>query len=244
RSRGQTPAGHHPALQRRHRPAVNATASPQPSYFRAAALGPFAILATAAAWLAAHWPQIPPRFPVHWNAAGAANGWAARSFWGVYGLLCLAAVVCAVLLLFAYATWHWSKSPHARSSPQQRRATAFTCLATAYLLALVFGFAALMPLLRRPERLVLPVVIAVPLVVAILLLIAWRVHPAGDEHRRRDHDNHWVAGLFYYNPYDPAVMVPKRFGLGYTFNFANRRAWWMLGLLAAAIFVMVTFSPP
>jgi uncharacterized membrane protein len=88
------------------------------------------------------------------------------------------------------------------------------------------------------------VAIAVPLFVVVLLLIAWRAHPAGDEHRRREHENHWVAGLFYYNPYDPAVMVPKRFGLGYTFNFANRRAWWMLGLLAVALVVMVTFSPP
>jgi uncharacterized membrane protein len=223
---------------------VNADASPEPPYFRAAALGPFLILAAAAAWLAAHWPQIPPRFPVHWNAAGEVNGWATRSFWGVYGLLGLAAVVSAVLLLFAYATWHWSESPHARSSPQQRRAAAYTCLAAAWLLAVVFGFTAQAPLLRRPHRIVLPVAIAVPLFVVVLLLIAWRAHPAGDEHRRREHENHWVAGLFYYNPYDPAVMVPKRFGLGYTFNFANRRAWWMLGLLAVALVVMVTFSPP
>jgi uncharacterized membrane protein len=213
-------------------------------HFRLAALGPFAILGAAAWRLAAHWQQIPPRFPIHWSAAGVANGWATRSFWGVYGLLCLAAVVSAVLLLLAHATWHWSGSPHARSSPQQRRAAAYTCLAAAWLLAVVFGLAAEAPLLRQPHRIILPVAIAVPLLVAVLLLIAWRAHPAGDEHRRREHDNNWVAGLFYYNPYDPAVMVPKRFGLGYTFNLANRRAWWLLGLLAAAILVMATFSPP
>lgn len=223
---------------------MNATASPEPPLFRAAALGPFLILAAAAAWLTAHWDQIPPRFPAHWSASGAANGWATRSFWGVYGLLCLAVVVSAILLLFAYATWHWSASPHARSSPQQRRATALTCLAAAYLLALVLGFVAQMPLLRRPVRMIPPVVIAVPLLVALLLLLAWRAYPAPGEHQQREHDNHWVAGLFYYNPYDPAVMVPKRFGLGYTFNFANRRAWWLLGFLAAAIIVMVTVSSP
>lgn len=207
-------------------------------HLRLAALGPFVILAVAAWRLAAHWSDIPTRFPVHWSAGGVANGWATRSFWGVFGMLLLAAFVCAVLMILAQATLHWSASPHAASSPSQRRAAAWTCLGAAYLLALIFGIVAQLPLTPTPKRIVLPVIIAVPLLVAALLAFVWRAQSAPAAHPQRAHDNFWVGGLFYYNPYDPAVMVPKRFGLGYTFNFANRRSWWLLGLFAAVLVVI------
>lgn len=37
----------------------------------------------------------------------------------------------------------------------------------------------------------------------------------------RDDDRYWYAGIFYNNPDDPAVFVPRRFGLGWTVNFGN-----------------------
>ena len=43
----------------------------------------------------------------------------------------------------------------------------------------------------------------------------------GDEPMPYDDDRHWVAGVFYVNHDDPAVMVPKRFGVGWTVNFAR-----------------------
>jgi len=39
----------------------------------------------------------------------------------------------------------------------------------------------------------------------------------------RDDDRYWYAGLFYNNPDDPAVFVPKRFGVGWTINFGHPR---------------------
>ena len=37
--------------------------------------------------------------------------------------------------------------------------------------------------------------------------------------------------MFYYNPNDAALFVEKRFGIGWTFNFANKRAWAFMALL-------------
>jgi uncharacterized membrane protein len=46
----------------------------------------------------------------------------------------------------------------------------------------------------------------------------------------------WKAGFIYWNPDDPAIFVPKRSGLGLTFNFANKWAWLaMIGIAAAAV---------
>jgi uncharacterized membrane protein len=37
-------------------------------------------------------------------------------------------------------------------------------------------------------------------------------------------NTHWVWGLFYVNSDDPSMMVEKRFGMGYSFNYGNRNA--------------------
>lgn len=37
-----------------------------------------------------------------------------------------------------------------------------------------------------------------------------------------DDDSNWILGMFYYNKKDPAFMIEKRVGLGYTINFANK----------------------
>jgi uncharacterized membrane protein len=37
-------------------------------------------------------------------------------------------------------------------------------------------------------------------------------------------NRHWLLGSFYVNHDDPSIMVERRFGLGYTFNFGNWKA--------------------
>jgi uncharacterized membrane protein len=42
-------------------------------------------------------------------------------------------------------------------------------------------------------------------------------------------DRAWIlGGLYYVNPGDPAMWVENRFGLGYTLNFGNWRAWLLI----------------
>jgi uncharacterized membrane protein len=46
----------------------------------------------------------------------------------------------------------------------------------------------------------------------------------------------WRAKVFYVNPDDPALWVPKRFGIGWTLNFAHPAAWVVMGaILAVAV---------
>jgi uncharacterized membrane protein len=52
----------------------------------------------------------------------------------------------------------------------------------------------------------------------------------------------WKAGVFYFNREDPALFVPKRFGIGYTINFANRWAWLVIGVLVVLIAAPFVFS--
>nr|WP_220376789.1 DUF5808 domain-containing protein [Paenibacillus taihuensis] len=46
-------------------------------------------------------------------------------------------------------------------------------------------------------------------------------------------------GGFYYNPQDPALLVPKRHGIGWTVNFGRPLGWVIfLGILAVPFIIV------
>ena len=70
--------------------------------------------------------------------------------------------------------------------------------------------------------------------VAILTMFA-ALKSAG---RQETPDHCWKAGIFYVNPKDESLFVPKRSGLGYTLNFAHPWSWWVL-----AGIIVLTLAP-
>jgi uncharacterized membrane protein len=48
--------------------------------------------------------------------------------------------------------------------------------------------------------------------------------------------------MTYNDPDDPALWVPKRHGIGWTLNFAHRRAWVIAGVLLAAPVVAIVLG--
>src|SRR5690625_6795384 len=41
----------------------------------------------------------------------------------------------------------------------------------------------------------------------------------------RDDDQHWKLGQFYFNKNDPSIFLEKRFGIGWTNNWAHPLSW-------------------
>jgi len=75
---------------------------------------------------------------------------------------------------------------------------------------------------------------AIPMIFMLLVLVgtiifAIKVGTAGNKHTAPpaegmgdyDEDDYWKGGLFYFNKNDPSIFVEKRFGVGWTLNFAN-----------------------
>lgn len=54
----------------------------------------------------------------------------------------------------------------------------------------------------------------------------------------RDDDDNWIWGMFYFNRRDPAFIIEKRVGIGYTVNFANKKSWILFGLIIIFIILM------
>ena len=58
----------------------------------------------------------------------------------------------------------------------------------------------------------------------------------------KDDDDKWILGGCYYNKNDPAWMVEKRTGIGWTVNFANPKSWIAMGALTLFIVINIVLS--
>lgn len=210
-----------------------------------AQIGPFAILGAAALYLHAEWQRIPARFPVHWGFDGRPNGWSARTLAGVYGPLLLGAIFVVLLFLLSVGILRWTRHVHATGSAAEvelarERRVLLVMVFSEYMLAGIIAWAALLPLRALPEQ---SPSLALPLggtaMLLLILLLVFVVHrpvepapargaaPVGD----RTEDRYWKGGVLYFNRNDPALLVEKRFGIGYTLNFGHWVAWVFMGAI-------------
>ena len=195
-------------------------------------IGPFIPLMLAALYLDANWDQVPAHFPVHWNLSGIPNRWSDRTVWGVFGSLMLGAAMLAISLLAGYGVL-WG-APR-RVDDRVRRLSLRLLAATVWIMSVTFSLVAVLPLFHGniPSG---PLLVIIPVAVLFVFtnFIVWRMVRAAPHAEARPEvtpDDCWKLGMFYYNPDDPALMVEKRFGIGYTLNFGNRLSWAFLALL-------------
>ncbi|MFZ0663240.1 MAG: DUF5808 domain-containing protein [Acidobacteriaceae bacterium] len=194
---------------------------------------PLGALVATAVYLHAHWAEIPARYPVHWNLQGVPNGWSTRTMMGVYGPLAVGgALVLFIGMLAALVRWG------ARQSAW-RPALVAILVAAGWMVGGSFAMAGLLPLHYLPPGQIFGFEGAGLTVLAIATIIAMRrMRRPNTPHAEATPDACWHGGMFYYNPQDPALLVEKRIGLGWTFNFANPLAWVILALI---ILVLVGF---
>jgi uncharacterized membrane protein len=128
-----------------------------------------------------------------------------------------------------------------------RRAVSAILLAAEYYLTIQASWIVLVPrhgVLARVGLLPLALVFALVAIVVLARLgqggsrmraaddprIVNSAVPIGD----RTPDGYWKLGVFYFNPDDSAVLVEKRFGLGYSLNFARPTSWLIVLLILMA----------
>lgn len=186
-------------------------------------LPPFLMLAATALYLHANWNQLPQQFPIHWGADGQPNRWANRDWMGVYGPLIWGAAMNGFLLALA-----WFLSRQTRKT-MMRYVTVRGTQFLIYPMTLAFMAIPLSALFGLPMWLAPAIML---LSVAGVMFWSYRkltAPTAADDVPDPQSDSNWKAGIFYYNPNDPAIFVSKRVGIGFTFNFANRWSWLVLG---------------
>ena len=200
---------------------------------------PFGLFAATAFYLNANWDSIPERFPMHWDATGHANRWSTKSHKSVYGMLVFGACLQLFFLFILYAMQEGTRRSTAGSSRMRfLQANLGLMLIVQWITASIFAFIALMPLERlHPSGWLVGGLIAALLITAFGFVVYMAKLQAEPSESDNTPDDCWrFGGQVYYNANDPALMVEKRIGLGFTINFGNRLSWIFLGFTA---FIMV-----
>jgi uncharacterized membrane protein len=204
----------------------------------AAVATPFFLLAAASLYLLSNWEAIPIRFPVHWDMQGRANGWSERSLLGVFGPLLIAFAILVFILGGMAAQARAARRAPAGSGLERRnRAMLIVPVIVMWIIAVMFSLAALTPLMLRNGQFPIPAFVLMLIPMGGVAAGIWLAARAGakPDNLPDDHtpDECWKWGQFYYNPDDASIMVERRFGMGYTFNFARWQSWLMLGGILA-----------
>ncbi len=196
--------------------------------------------------------KIPNQIPMNYNLHGEVTNWAQKSY---RVLFFIPSVQIFMLCIMAFVYWIIGKSKqqidatHPEESIKQNtifryRWSAFTVF-MGLLLIIMFGFMQL-TMIGMIQNLwfvtIIPTIITFIIIIAAIVLsvttgqggsrLSRKNHPSGDI-INHDDDKYWKLGMFYYNPDDPAVFVEKRFGVGWTNNFARPLSWiFFIGLFA------------
>ena len=200
------------------------------------------------AYAALHYSEMPLQIPTHFGFSGAPDAWSPRSFGSVMALplgamlmgISLAAIAC--LTARAKRAIRVGDGGVSLSAQLQFRnvtalflsgvailVSAMMCSMAYYSVRTSLGLASGLPWYST-------VLTGILLVYAIggSLFLAFRYGQGGARLERTAgaaplanglaDNSHWVLGMFYVNRDDPSFMVEKRFGVGYTLNFGNRKA--------------------
>ena len=202
---------------------------------------------------------IPDRIPMNYNMSGEVTRWVNKSYKVLFFAPASQAFI-TFLMMFVYRIIGKAKQQihpaYPEKSVEQNRIfryrwSAFTVFMGLAVLGL-FGFTQLSMtgIITNPW-----IIMTVPLMITGIIVAAAVVlsvttgqggsriavgKKASGEVINRDEDQYWKLGVFYYNPEDPALFVEKRFGVGWTNNFARPMSWVMLvGLLILIVLFVI-----
>ena len=196
--------------------------------------------------------ELPERVPLHWDAAGRVNRWGSPGelwmFWGI--LLFDYALLWVIAWSASRERWVLSpKEPERYAWLQHRRRSLMVRMVETMIAGLNLSMAVMwlgiaygsMP--GNGEVLgaiivfsvvLMAVAIVGPLVAFLLPMVRIQgeiKRLAGSDVLGTRPDGWRWRGMIYYAPEDPALFVPKRWGIGQTLNFARPGAWVFLGVL-------------
>jgi len=231
-------------------------------------LGPALAITVATAIIGAvDYSSMPARLPVHFGLDGSIDRYVDKSLVAVFWLVVVQFLMTALLgaILWSIQGSRFELDPAAPEESfehQQRFRGAMTGALGFLIVALDAAF--LVTSLATWDiisgsRWVIPVaVLALSVIPAVALVLVavkmgaqgWRMRRQGESAAaagtnprpalvQRDDDRFWKGGMLYWNRDDPAFFVSKRFGAGWTMNFAHPVAWLFLAVPVAIVVVSI-----
>ena len=197
--------------------------------------------------------QLPDRIPMQYNFAGEVTKWTEKTYRSVL-IIPIMQMYLTMLFLFINTVIARAKQQLDPDNPEEsiRKNVLFRRRWSAYIiisnLALTVMFALIQLSFIYPinQQLLtaIPLIITIGLVIGAIIL-SFTTGQGGSRVKsttgksgniiNRDDDTYWKLGQFYFNKEDPALFLEKRFGVGWTINFARPLAWILfLGIIGLA----------
>ena len=189
--------------------------------------------------------QLPSQIPTHWGPSGQADAFSDKSWMAALGMpitLILMQFMFYGINVFTKRSGIKINAGNIKSSELRqlrlRKYTSWFLFVVDVLITLLFAVLHLNLLYENIISDLLMMLAPVCLLVIVLAGSVWLAVKVGrldsdfegkeiveDSNSIKiegiDEDKYWIGGLFYFNRNDPSVFVEKRFGVGFTINFAN-----------------------
>jgi len=203
-----------------------------------------------------NYETIPAVFATHWNGVGEVDGWTDKSWLSVVSM---PLILLAIQISF-FIMNQGMKSAKIQLSAQAKEASIHRELAQRkygswYLAAINFSMTILFVVLHYTTVILhdqtVPYFFPLFLIFNVvtlggLLVFIWKLSKS-NEHFDEVHtnetaatdDQYWKWGVFYCNKNDPSLLVPKKFGIGWTVNFANKWCYILIGITLLPILLVI-----
>lgn len=212
-----------------------------------------AVIAVTAVIGALRYPALPQVIAVHFGPSGQPNGWMAKSVLSAFSPVWSQIVVTALQAGVGYAILRSRQEldpAEPRTSMEHGRSFRAIQFRLLMIMAVLMNVTLLLNalivwgLLGRGPWAILLSLVPVLAGVAYTVLVSLRVGQggsrlpassaeAGTGQVHRDDDRYWFGGAVYVNRQDPAIMVQRRYGVGWTLNFGHPASWLVIAAIIA-----------
>jgi uncharacterized membrane protein len=204
---------------------------------------------------------MPDQIPTKYNFDGEVSNWVDKSYRSVL-MMPIMQVYLTFLFIFINTMIAKAKQQVSAENPEEsmvrnvvfRRRWSAYIIITGISVVLLFGFIQLSTIYPIDTQLMtfIPLIFTIGLVLGSIVLSITtgqggsRVKTTSTSVNGavidRDDDRYWKLGIFYFNPNDPSLFLEKRFGVGWTINFARPLVWFIfiviIGLAAGIPFLL------
>ncbi|MEK3979324.1 DUF5808 domain-containing protein [Psychrobacillus sp. FSL K6-2836] len=205
--------------------------------------------------------QLPEMIPTHWGPTGEADAFSEKTYFSVIAMPLILLVMQGMFLLMSegmkFSGARLNPANKKTSLTQQLAFRKYTSLLALFItigITLMMGYFHLQTI--HPEISSSIIMWVLPLIFLLLTFTVIGIYTikVGQSGSRLnvggnsttlenkiavDEDRYWKGGLFYLNKNDPSIMVEKRFGVGWTLNFAHPISWIVLLLPLLLIFGII-----
>ncbi|QTD41469.1 DUF1648 domain-containing protein [Sporosarcina sp. Te-1] len=214
------------------------------------------------AYTAIHYPALPEKIPTHWGPSGQPDAFSDKSPFSVIAMLLILLIMQAM-----FGMIHWStKNAGIRLRAAKRQSTKIQQLSfrkysswllffVSILVTAMLGYFQMVTIHEELGNTAVLFILPIGFMILTLAATAFYSFKIGQGGSRievdlpedaiegltdTDEDAHWKAGLFYVNRNDPSLFVEKRFGVGWSINFGQPLAYFIV-FVPLVLILLISF---